>query len=130
MSQLHGADPTPRLHCASVRLHEQTDDASRALGARRRAGGHDLGGDLVLGQTRRQLFRLEVSRHQYEGIMVRLHGGWGARAGIEADALRALATDVLVGLLADLAFREAGDVRRDAVGHPVIDARAATAFGV
>src|SRR5262245_54288145 len=95
----------PGLSASSVRLHEQADNAGRALGARRRAGGHDLGRDLVLGQAGRQVGHLEVGRDQHEGIMVRLHGGRRARAGIEADALGALAADVLVGLLAHLAFR-------------------------
>src|SRR5262249_49368805 len=45
---------------ASVRLHEQADNASRALGARRRARGHDLRRHLVLGQARCQVSRLEV----------------------------------------------------------------------
>src|SRR4029453_1327303 len=89
-------------------LHEQADDASRALGAGRTAGGHDLGGDLFLGQAGRQLGRLEVSRDQHKGIMVWLDGRRGAGAGIEADALGALAADILVARLADLAFREAG----------------------
>src|SRR5215510_6694526 len=93
---------------ASVRLHEQADDAGGALGARRRAGGHDLRRHLVLGQAGRQVHRLEVGRDQHEGIMMRLHRGRRAWAGVEADALGALAADVFVGELADLAFRKAG----------------------
>src|SRR5258705_2801932 len=114
----------------SVRLHEQPDDAGRALGARRRARRHDFGRHLVLGQAGCQVGRLKVGRDKHEGIMVRLDCRRRAGTGIEADALGALATDILVGWLADLAFREAGHGNRDAVGYPVVHARAATAFRI
>ena len=67
---------------------------------------------------------------EHEGIVVRLHGGRRAGSGIEADALRALAADIFVGRLADLAFREAGDVGRNAIGDPVVHAGAAAAFRI
>ncbi len=39
------------------------------------AGGHDLGGDLVLGQAGRQFLWLKIGRDQHERVVVRLHGG-------------------------------------------------------
>src|SRR5437879_12116675 len=61
--------------------------------------------------------------------MVRRTGG---RAGtrVVAHALRALAADIFVGLLAHLAFRERGYVRRDAISHPMEHTKSATPFWI
>src|SRR5262245_16727534 len=47
-----------------VRLHEQADDAGRALGAGSPAGGNDLGREFLLGQPGLEFLRLEIGRDQ------------------------------------------------------------------
>ena len=59
----------------------------------------DLRGHFVFGQTGRQFLRIEVGGDQNERIVVRRGAGRRAGAGIEADALGALATDIFVGRL-------------------------------
>jgi hypothetical protein len=62
--------------------------------------------------------------------MMRRLNGRRAWTGIERDALGAFAADKFVGLLAHVAFGKAGHGRGNAVGHPVINASTAAAFGV
>src|ERR1700686_4978747 len=80
-------------------IDEQPDQTARALevhgGTRRR----DLRGDFVLGQTGRQFLRIEVGGDKNESIVVRRGAGRRTGAGIEADALGALAADIFVGRL-------------------------------
>src|SRR5438067_878614 len=97
----------------SVRLHEKPNDAGRTLGMGSPALRHDLGRYLFLGQARRQLFRLEISRNQHESVMMRLHSGRRARSGKETHSLSALTADVFIGSLADFAFGKPGHVRRN-----------------
>src|SRR5262249_59322443 len=99
--------PPARSTMLSIRLHEQADDARGTLRARG-ATLRQLGGELFLGQARRQFLRLQISRDQDEGVMMGLDVRRGARPRIVADALGALAADIFVGVLADLAFGEAG----------------------
>src|SRR5262245_27698258 len=107
------APPRPGTTKRSERVLEQADDAGRALRMRGRALRHDLRRHLFLRQAWRQFLGLEVGGDQHERIVVRLHVGRRARAGVVTDALRALAADELRSILADLALGEAGHVGRN-----------------
>src|SRR5262245_8295320 len=94
-------------------LHEQTDEAGGAF-----LLALELGHELRIGQAGREVLRLEIGRHDHEGVVVG-RSGRGARAGVEADALGALAANIFGRFLAHFAFREASHVRRNAIGNPV-----------
>src|SRR5271163_3384145 len=90
-SQLIRPARTPRAEtpAASLRLHEQPDQAGRALDVL-----VELGLQLRQREAGRQFLGVEIGRDDQEGVVVR-RAGRGAWAGIMADALRALAADVL-----------------------------------
>src|SRR5215831_1361862 len=107
-----------------LRMHEQADEAGRAL-----CVTGELGLQLRQRQPWRQLLGVEIGRDHHIGVVVR-RAGRRARSREVADALRALAADILGGLLADLTFRERCHVRRNAIRHPMEHAEAAAAFGI
>src|SRR5262249_53318519 len=100
-------------HYRLLRLYEEADKARRAL----RVAGK-LGLQLRQREPCRQFLGVEIGRDHHVRVVMR-RAGWRARPGKEADALGALAADILVGLLADFALRERSHVRRNAVRHPV-----------
>src|SRR3984885_1319436 len=108
----------------SLRLDEQADEPGRALDV-----AIELRLQLGQRQARRQVLGVEIGADDHEGVVVR-RAGRGARSGIVRDALRALAADVFRRFLGHLAFREGGDVRRNAIGNPVEHTEAVTAFRI
>src|SRR5262249_10175396 len=86
--------------CASLRLRERSDDAGRALGVPVQRLD-----ELVARQAGLERVRLEVGANQREGVVVRRARG---RAGTEImrQPHQALATDIFLGLLGDLALRK------------------------
>src|SRR6516165_2984732 len=113
------------------RIDKQSDHAGHSFGVGwRLPGRRELGGDLFPRQSGRQLSRRKIGSDQIECVMMRRLIGRRARAGVERHALGAVAADELVGLLAHVAFGKAGHGRGNAVGHPVINAGTAAAFGV
>src|SRR6516165_9284257 len=89
-------------------------------------------GQFVAGHARLQrwIFRLEIGRHQDEGVMVPV-GVWRcARPPIGVLFHRALAADKFLGLLAQLALGKSLHVAGNAVNHHVDDPGRRPAFGV
>src|SRR5579864_5858644 len=111
-------------HVSSLWLHEQADKAGRALGMT-----FKLRIEVRQRQAGRQFLRLKIGCDDLEGVVVR-RAGRRARAGIRSDALRTLAADIFVALLAHFALCEGGRGRRDAVGDPVIDVEPGAAFRI
>src|SRR5437870_8115087 len=95
------------------------------LNSRLREGADDAGGLLDLAVERLDELvprhaglergRLEVGGHQREGVVMQ-GAGRRARAEVMRKAHQALATDILIGLLAGLALGEAGHGHRNAIG--------------
>src|ERR1700747_412657 len=98
MLRLHGHE----TECASLRLRERSDDAGRALGMPVQRLD-----ELVSRHAGLERTRLEVGGDQGEGVVVRRARG---RAGAEImrQTHQALAADVFLGLLGDLALGKAG----------------------
>src|SRR6266705_1560970 len=117
------ADPTESRSVRSPA--EKPDEARRALGV-----ALQLRKELVTRESLRQLLRIEVGRDQRKRVVMHAGRRRRARSEVVAQALSALAADVLVGELARLAFGESGHARRDAVSDPVIDAESLPAFGI
>ncbi len=105
-------------------LGERADDAGCTLGVAVEGLDH-----LVAGHAGLQLGWLEIGRDEREGVVMR-RAGRRARAEIMRQAHPALAAHILVALLADLAFRKAGDRDRNAVGDPVAHAAGRRTFGI
>ncbi len=77
-----------------------------------------------------QRLRVEIGRDQHEGVVVRRCRAACTGRSRCGRPIGALAADIFVGWLADLAFGEAGHRDRDAVGDPVADAGGRAAFRI
>src|SRR5437588_10973302 len=88
-------------------MREQAHMSGRAFGM-----SGKLGIELRQGQSGRQFFRVEVGRDDLERVVMRR--AWRrAGAGEVAHALGALAADIFVRRLADLAFGKRGHIGRN-----------------
>src|SRR5262249_20712962 len=120
----HGRNSSGHDGQRSLRLRERSDDAGRALGVPVQRL-HEL----VARQAGLKRIRVEVGGNQGEGVVVRRARG---RAGAEVmrQPHQALAADIFLSLLGDLALRKPGHGDWNAVGDPMAHAAWRPAFRI
>ena len=79
-------------------------------------------------QTGRQSLRIQIGRDENEGVVMRCRARRRAWTDVDVLFCSANTANKFVRRLAGLAFGKRGDGSRDAVGVPMIDAKAVTAL--